>query len=535
MELSLKITKPKKVEKTETGPPLKVEKPEYYTYEDYPIEDLLLYAGIDCIVTSGLLSRVSPLIYAKPEYTVIEQDSLGKKVKVNTTLMSIAESYELYTQEAHEFIMDLEVNGIKYDVELNKVLKVQLEAEIAELEAVIFSHIPRFNLDSGAQLGDYLYKTCAFVTERRTKSGELSTDGDTLKELAKNYPASNVWLLPLSKRGDLSSIYNSFVATYVDDFVKSDGRVHPQYSLHGTSSMRIAGDSPNITQLPREKHGYNLRRLFRVEKGSVFIALDFSSCEVKILGAICKDPALLKAIENGQDFHALSASKMYGLEYDYFVEVLEDKTHPLHNEYKGKRQQSKALTFGILYGSSPNGIAFNLGISKEEALVLIDLYFKNFPLIKVYVDTIHAMAKENHYVVNPFGQRKMEYGAMSVFEGTAVFNGCLRNSQNVIIQGTASTFGMQCFAALNKAVKPLGVKSICTVYDSIELEVPLEVAAEVLELAFYYLNDRPVEIFDWLTLPIGVDAEIGLNWGDAIHVVRGTTQEEIERMYEVWK
>lgn len=91
---------------------------------------------------------------------------------------------------------------------------------------------------------------------------------------------------------------------------------------------------------------------------------------------------------------------------------------------------------------------------------------------------------------------------------------------------------MQCFAALNKAVKPLGVKALATVYDSIELEVPIAVAAEVLELAFYYLNDRPVEIFDWLTLPIGVDAEVGLNWGDAQHVARGTTQEEIERMFK---
>ena len=93
---------------------------------------------------------------------------------------------------------------------------------------------------------------------------------------------------------------------------------------------------------------------------------------------------------------------------------------------------------------------------------------------------------------------------------------------------------MACFAALNQAIKPLGAKSTCTVYDSIELEVPLAVAAEVLELAFLYLNDKPVEEFEWLDLPVGVDAEIGLNWGDAGHINRGTTQVQIEEMYEKW-
>ena len=90
---------------------------------------------------------------------------------------------------------------------------------------------------------------------------------------------------------------------------------------------------------------------------------------------------------------------------------------------------------------------------------------------------------------------------------------------------------MQCFAALNKAVRHLGVKAVCTVYDSIELEVPIEHAAEVLELGFKHMNDMPIEVYPWLGLEVGADAEIGLNWGDAIHIARGTTQEEINSMY----
>lgn len=156
------------------------------------------------------------------------------------------------------------------------------------------------------------------------------------------------------------------------------------------------------------------------------------------------------------------------------------------------------------------------------------MYFTLYPGIKTYVECCHQMALVNNYIVSPFGQRKQCYGAMDVFKGTAVYNGTLRNSQNVWTQGTTSSFGLDSFTRLNEAIKPLGAMSICTVFDSLELEVPIQHAAKVLELAFYHLDDEPVQIYDWLDLPVGVDAEIGFNWGDAVHVSRGTSQEEIE-------
>lgn len=328
---------------------LKQDKPIYYTYEDYPCEDLFIYSGVDCLVTSDLLSKLGLKIFEEPLYTWVEQDAKGHQIKRREKIMSIAESYQKYTTEAHEFILDLEMNGMKYDVELNKVLKKRLEVEIAELETIIFAGMGmEINLDSGQQLSEYLYGTRGFEVNRRTKTGEPSTDGDAVKELAGKYPAEKVWLEPLAKRNDLASIYRTFVATYVEDFVKRDGKVHASYSLHGTGSFRIAGDSPNLTQLAKPKHGYNLRQLFIVEEGYIFMCFDFSSAEVKILGALCKDPELLRAIEQGMDFHSLSASKMYGIDYEDFVAVLEDETNPNYRDYKNKRQYSKALTFGIL-------------------------------------------------------------------------------------------------------------------------------------------------------------------------------------------
>ncbi len=172
----------------------------------------------------------------------------------------------------------------------------------------------------------------------------------------------------------------------------------------------------------------------------------------------------------------------------------------------------------------------NLGITTQEAQALIDMYFKQFPLIEKYVLDAHNMAIHNQFVHTPFGQRKMEFGTLPMYKKTAVYNAALRNAQNVRVQSTSSTLGLVVFTKLNEAIKKFGGKSICTVYDSIELEIPIQHAAEALETAFYCMDDYPVETFDWLDLPIGVEAEIGYNWGDLTVVHRGATQDELKKV-----
>lgn len=322
--------------------------PVYLTYEDYPIEDLMVYAGLDCIVTSDICRKLLEHCVDEPGYIFIEPlvvDGSSKATKkVPGNAMSIVDSYDLYTNFAHEFIIDMELNGIKYDIAKNREIKGRMEAELAELEADIFEKIGKtINLDSGAVLSEFIYGEKGFKAESFTKTGEPSTDGDALKALAKQYP-DETWLGVLAKRNDIASLYRTFIATYVEDFVKPDGRIHPSYNMFGTGSFRISGDTPNLTQLPRPKHGYNIRSCFTVDEGEVFIAFDFSSCEIKILGALCRDPKLLGAIRDGVDFHSFSAANMFRIDYDVFTAVIGNQDHHLHKEYKNYRQIAKVLT-----------------------------------------------------------------------------------------------------------------------------------------------------------------------------------------------
>lgn len=335
-------------EKTEAEP---VEpKPEVkVTYEDFDYETLNIYAGIDCIATTEILKKQFPqLIFEQP----IKDITLEGK-EFNTKAPAILESFPTLEIPAHEFLIDLELNGMRYSVPRNKWISDKMSIHIAELDEKIFSAIgKKVDLNSGTKVAEYLYGERGYKPPNITKGGEPATDGQALLTLAGLDPVggkfitkdpSLQWLADMAVRRDVFSAHNTFIKTYVRDFVKADGRIHPSYNQFGTSSFRITGSNPNLTQLPRNKHGYNIRTCYIVDEGEVFISFDFSSAEVKVLANISKEPAMLKAIADGLDFHSFSASAMKNIPYDEFIAVLNDKEHRLFREYKEARQLAKVL------------------------------------------------------------------------------------------------------------------------------------------------------------------------------------------------
>jgi DNA polymerase I-like protein with 3'-5' exonuclease and polymerase domains len=99
--------------------------------------------------------------------------------------MSIAESMEKYTMPAHEFICDMEINGIKYDVDKNRLIAARMTQEVGGLEQKIFTSIGKeIDLDSGKALAQFLYGEKGFEAPYKLRKGEPSTDGEALKELA---------------------------------------------------------------------------------------------------------------------------------------------------------------------------------------------------------------------------------------------------------------------------------------------------------------------------------------------------------------
>ena len=484
-------------------PPLKAGQ----TYEDYPFGDLLKYAGIDGVVTSKLKQKLDPVLDApiiQRNYTNLEPGGSAYK-----QYPPIRKEIETVKDKALSFLLDLEYVGIGYSAERNRNMHHKIEAEVKALTSDIGES---FNLDSAEQLSEYLFKRKGYETENKTKSGVFSTDGDTLRELSEKYNDPIPALI--AKRSELKTIDDTFLKDYLK-WVSSDGRIHPTYNLHGTSSFRITGNNPNLTQLANDKHGYSVRSCYIATEGMFFGAADYSSAEVKILAAISRDPQLLQACREGKDFHSYTAARILGIPYEEFISVVEDEKHILYKKYKKKRKDAKAITFSILYGSSMWSVSQALGISLSQTEDLFNLYFREYPGIKDYIEVTHREAKYNAFILTAFNQVRREYGLLPAFKGTAVYNAGLRNAQNVKIQSSASTLGLLAFANLNNLLKDIGGRAICTVYDSIEFEAPLGREKEATEIILYALDEWPQQQFPWLDFKIGVDIEIGPSWGEA--------------------
>ena len=519
-------------ETSETSEPTKQLK---VTYEDFDYDKLNLYAGIDCIATSGIASALWPeLSKSEPMYIPNEK---GEKTKVLAP--AIIDSVLKIEMPAHEFILDLEINGIGYSKGRNEWFDKKMRAEISEMDEKIFSSAQvgrRIDLNSGLVLAEFLYYEKGFKPPFMTKGGEPAVDGPALLTLAGLDPIGGKYvtkdpafqyLADIAKRRDISSVHNTFIKTYYTDWVKRTGRIHPSYNLFGTSSFRITGSDPNLTQLPRARHGYNVRCCYTAPEGYVFISFDFSSAEVKILANMAKEPAMLQAIRDGLDFHTFSASAMRRIPYVEMAGVLADHSHALFKTYKDYRQLSKILTFSILYGSSVAGIAKQLYLETSQAQELVDMYFNTFPKVKDFIQNSHLTAEWNQFVITPLGQRKREYGTFKCFRPTASYNAALRNAQNVLIQSTTSSVGLITFAELNEQIKQYGARSTCSVYDSLEIECPLEHSAAVINLCYKVLDEWPVQTFDFLELPIGCEGDVGISWGETEVVHPGVTQDEI--------
>lgn len=322
-----------------TTPTSKKSLPPGKTYEDFPFEDLCVYGGIDTLVTSEVLSAMWGIINDTPVYSLYKEGKL-RRVKAP----SIFSEHQRYKNKALRFLCDLERAGMAYDLEGNRHMDEIMSNDIAETRQRIFAAIGKeINLDSEVDMCDFLYGEMNMDVLLRTKHNAPATSGDALIALHEQYKYD--WLMDMKRYVDVSSMHNSFIRTYIKDWVKYDDRIHPQYNLHGTSSHRISSSSPNLLNLPRGYYGYNIRQLYRTFGEMAFLTFDFSSCEVKILAALSGDPMMIQACRDKLDFHSFTASMMYGIPYDELVAVLDDEEHVLYKQYKDLRQGAKAVTF----------------------------------------------------------------------------------------------------------------------------------------------------------------------------------------------
>ena len=386
----------------------------------------------------------------------------------------------------------MEHTGVTIDVEYLKDLSAYMTEKLAELEDIIYQLAGGpFNINSPKQVAEVLFDKLEIKTKKKKSR---STGAEVLEELAEEYEICE-YILQHRKFSKLKSTYADVLPTLIS---KRDGRLHTTYNQALTVTGRLSSSNPNLQNIPiRTEEGNKIRAAFCAadKENSLIMSADYSQIELRLLAHVSGDMHLIKAFNSGEDIHAITASKVFGVK--------------LEKVTKEMRRRAKAVNFGIVYGQSKYGLAKNLGITNNEAQEFIDKYFKTYPGVKEYMNEEVEFVNKKGYVETIFGRKR--YLSAELNSSTySIREFAQRAAINQPLQGTAADLIKMAMVKVERELeaKNLKTKMIMQVHDELVFEVPKEELEIVKELVMRCMELKNIP----LRVPLVVDVNCGPTW-----------------------
>lgn len=370
-------------------------------------------------------------------------------------------------------------------------LGVEIDAMVGHIYAVVGE---KFNLDSPQQLSHVLFDVLGLPTFglKRTKRGFYSTNAKVLADLAAEHDVVRE-VLEYRERTKIKSTYLDALPA----LVAHDGRIHTTLNQTVTATGRLSSSDPNLQNIPtRSELGHRVRQAFGVSEGSVFLACDYSQIELRLLAHLSGDEHLIAAFLEGEDFHAATAARVFGV--------------PLEEVTPSLRSRAKAVNFGIVYGQQAFGLATSLKIPRAEAQGMIDRYFEAYPGVRAFLDESVRLAHERGYAVTLYGRKRHIREFKQRNRQLVAFGE--RTAMNHPMQGTAADIikiaMIRVAARLHE--EHLASKLVLQIHDELDLEVPTSEIETVSALVKETMEDV-VE----LRVPLIAEVSYGSNWAEA--------------------
>lgn len=410
--------------------------------------------------------------------------------------MKSKELLKLYNEVENPMISilaDMQIAGIKVDKNILLSLSDELGKEIEALKIDIYKDAQsEFNINSTKELGKVLFEDLKLPVQKKTKTG-YSTDTEVLTKLS-NFHDLPQKILSYRRNTKLKNTYLDALPECVNEV---SGKIHACFNQAVTATGRLSSSNPNLQNIPiRSDIGKQIRKAFvPVSATNVFLGADYSQIELRILAHLSEDKNLIKAFSNNEDVHAFTASLIFGVD-------LEDVDYDM-------RSKAKTINFGILYGMSTYGLAQDLNIPFHEAKHFIDTYFKRYPDVAAYMDSIVAEAKEKHFVKTMLNRRRYLPEINSSNLSTRQF--AERTAINTVIQGTAADLIKVAMVKIANIIKEKEYNAglILQIHDELVFEVPkMEV------MLFEEEVRRFMESAFSLKVPLKVNIKIGSDWGE---------------------
>lgn len=393
-------------------------------------------------------------------------------------------------------LVKMERAGMLVDPDRLHSLSEGLATQIAEVERSIrdLAGDETFNIGSPMQLSHVLFDVMGLPTKglKKTKRGYYSTNAKVLSDLARDHEIVRL-ILDWREKSKIKS-------TYLDTLGplrRGDGRVHTTYNQTITATGRLSSSDPNLQNIPtRSELGRTVKTAFSAGEGSVFLAVDYSQIELRLLAHLSGDEHLVRAFNEGEDFHAETAARVFGV--------------PVSEVTPDLRSRAKAVNFGIVYGQQAYGLSQSLHISMAEARDMIDRYYDAYPGVRTFLDNVVARAKQTGYAETMYGRRRHIPELKAKNPQLRGFGE--RTAMNHPMQGTAADIIKIAMARVSHRLEEEGFAAhmILQVHDELDFECPVD-EVEALTAMVRDVMEHVVE----LRVPLIAEASTGITWADA--------------------
>lgn len=390
----------------------------------------------------------------------------------------------------------MERAGMLVDPERLHSLSEGLATQIAEVERSIrdLAGDETFNIGSPMQLSHVLFDVMGLPTKglKKTKRGYYSTNAKVLSDLARDHEIVRL-ILDWREKSKIKS-------TYLDTLGplrRGDGRVHTTYNQTITATGRLSSSDPNLQNIPtRSELGRTVKTAFSAGEGSVFLAVDYSQIELRLLAHLSGDEHLVRAFNEGEDFHAETAARVFGV--------------PVSEVTPDLRSRAKAVNFGIVYGQQAYGLSQSLHISMAEARDMIDRYYEAYPGVRTFLDNVVARAKQTGYAETMYGRRRHIPELKAKTPQLRGFGE--RTAMNHPMQGTAADIIKIAMARVSRRLEEEGFAAhmILQVHDELDFECPVDEVERLTAM----VRDVMEHVVD-LRVPLIAEASTGITWADA--------------------
>ena len=396
-------------------------------------------------------------------------------------------------------LASMEFTGIKIDTDRLEQLRSQFAGQLETIRRQIMEIAgEEFNPDSPKQLGFLLFEKLQLRVVKKTKTGP-STDAEVLEELASEHP------LPakIVEYRQLAKLLSTYVEALPRLVSPVTGRVHTSFRQDTAATGRLSSVEPNLQNIPiRTPEGRSIRSAFVAgHPGWRLLAADYSQIELRVLAHCCGDPNLCDAFEKDLDIHTSVAAQVHGV--------------PLAEVTSAMRRSAKAVSFGILYGQSPFGLAKGLGISRTEASDFIDEYFARYPKVREFIASTLIDCRTRGFVATMSGRKRYLKGIRDFATLDEQKKKQLlepeRMAVNTVIQGSAADMIKMAMISIAKRLRqnPLPANMLLQIHD----ELVFEVAPDSVDTLAALVREEMTRVMP-LKVPLKVDVKVGNNWAE---------------------